>query len=402
MKKIVTILIFLYCISVPIDFLTGRFFSGISASSIISIPLLVLFVFHLVIKKEMYFPKTILILFLIPIVGTPQLLIYGNYPIDRIVTYFFYLISTLSVINLVVYYQVRLKYIVLSTSLGVILMCIYLVSEGTLGYGGTRLTTINRDLNPNNASGFVLLGIATSIWFLSKSVNKVTNLFGAGTLILFSLVLVLLQSKTSFIAFTCSLAILFTLRVVNKYIHSEGLQYRKVLPSIVKIGLITSVGYLTLIKILDKFDIDMTSLNRINDLFSGDLQSATTGRSEIWGNAFSQSNFILGTGFLSFREEYSRKAHSVYVSTFMETGMLGIILLISFYILFFVEIKRMVIRDDKSLYTYTFIILFLIIFGFGNEVMEFKFFWQALVIVYVVRFYFKEKVKSGLENQLYE
>lgn len=399
MRKINTLVIFLFCLSVPIDFLTGRLLSGISASTIFSAPIILFFIFDLVLKKEIYLPKALLILILIPCLGLPQLVINSNYPLDRIAAYIYYLTTTIAVVNLAVNYKIKTNILIISSTIGVLIMSIYLLTEGTIGYGGTRLATTTRDLNPNNASGFILLGIATSIWMLSIYSNKLLKAFGGLTLVIFALVLLLLQSKTSFIAITVALFFTLFLKIFNQHQSSKRLDFKKIVINFFKLFIFLGLGYYILNKVLENFNISFSSLNRINDLFSGNLDSATTGRSDIWENAFSHPNFILGTGFLSFREEYARKAHSVYVSTFMETGIVGILLLISFYIALLFALKNMIKSHNNEIYTYGFIVVFLIMFGFGNEIMEFKFFWQGLIIIHLIRYDSKlKKIKNGASN----
>lgn len=378
--NLLTLILGLYLFFVPLDFLTGRYLGGTGLSTLISFVIIILGVIQILFRNKVYLPFHIVLLILLATVGSIPLIWNDYFPIGRIATYAYYIILVVTFTNLVYGNKVDSKLIIKFAFWGILAMSFYLLRYGTLGYGGTRLATLDRSLNPNVASGFILLGMGVVNLLIHN--KKSLYIYGSITGVLL-ITLLLLQSKTAFLSLFISVFVIGLIIGISSVKRRKGLtKYgaRRFILLVTSIGLIILVAFQW---ILPTFNIQFSEINRLLTVFSGNRESITTGRSIIWEHAFSNMN-VTGVGFLAFRDAFHRAPHSLYISTLTESGVIGVFIILMFIITLYKKVLRLKETNLKLFLQCIFILTYNFIFGFGNDVMEYKFFWASLLIVEII------------------
>lgn len=393
-NNFLSLILALYLFFVPNDFLTGRYLNGVGFSTLLSGVILIWAVIQVIVTGKIYIPTDVKVLCLLVIVGIIPIIFYQIYPIDRIITFIYYICLTISIVNLLYWNKSKINadLIIYFAFCGVLTMCLYLLLKGTLGYGKLRLTTVERDLNPNVASGFVLMGLGAMISIYNRKKFLLIYLCLISILII---TLLLLQSKTALISLILTLTIIVLMYLRNKIKERLFIiNIKATIRTISIIGLLSIFVILLLRQAMEYFGINLIKVNRIYTLFSNDLEVVTTERSSIWSNALKDANFLIGKGIFTFRELYGRAPHSLYISTIVETGILGLILVGKYFSYYYQKSKEVKKLSYRSYIQQIFIISNLFIFGFGNDVMEYKFFWMGIFLWYVILYDLLNRTKS--------
>lgn len=393
-KVFYSILLGSYLFFIPLDFLTGRILPT-GLSTIISILIMGIFLWNVYKKKSVYLPCDLILLSLLVLIGVYFVGFSVNIEFNRIVTLCYYIFSSYAFINL---FRWKVKdHLVIQkfVFLGVLVLALYLLIFGEMAYGGTRLAPTQRDLNPNVAGGHVLIGLTTVFSMFRKKNNKWWNL----SIIVVAISFLLLQSRTAFLSLFVGLFVALVLWIKDKPLLKRRIIYRRLL-LITILAIVVIVFSDVLLRSLNIFDNPEFSL--FNPFIRrGQSGTITAGRVDIWMDSFNMLNIFIGNGIMNFRFFNIVAPHSLFVSTFFEMGIIGVSVLLSYFLvlgLHSFKFKK-ISNVSKYYYQYICIIMILFIFSFGNDVMEYKFFWTGLMISQsVLLSYYNSNKKINIKN----
>ncbi len=368
----------LYLFTIPLDFITGRYLMGLGLSTILSVIIVILFLFVLLLKKELFIPKEIMLLVLLCLIGLLPLIFTYQIPINRIITFVYYILVILSLINILKFCDLKVSFFIKASYFGIAIMCLYLLFNGTMGYGGTRLTTIERDMNPNVIGGFFFVGIAFTFSLFNEKKGRIIYTVISS---LFFVTLLLIQSKTAFICvFVALVAVLIFGIKTNKVSIIEKTKKTLKLSSIAL--LLAIIVFFSLKIFLDDFNVDFADISRLDQLLDDNINDVTTGRMDIWIEGIESAPMLWGTGFMTYRDIVGRPAHNTYVASFVEGGILGLVVLLLFFIYLFIRVKKII--NINYFYTGIFLAICILLFSGGNDIMEYKFFWLGLIMIFTI------------------
>ncbi len=353
-----------------------------------------------------YIPLTILIGLLL--INIRQLKVYKSIPLYLIVAFVIFIYAFVSLlwgtnaeqgfsvllrissyliilIVLVIMFQnfsVKLKPLLLSYYLGVLLAGLY--SFYHVGFSMTRFSLLG-GLNPTEYAARILWALVVS-YILFKSWRHGGSfllLFGNAILIFF---LFMTQGRNAILTLLLSLIIAFLFYMIRSQKNVIQFSHKKqILGSIIIIGLISFLlFYYT--GIFEELD----NVAAISELLSGDIDQAdraTASRISIWQNYLSMDlnhplNAIFGHGTTGGRFNYLQNygsytaPHNVFVLIFFDYGILGLTLFIIFIVALFREFRR----HTMFVFPLVWMALALILLGFGNDTFHYKYWWTGLFL----------------------
>lgn len=254
--------------------------------------------------------------------------------------------------------------------------------------GGIFRSTVN-EVDEN------LLGLSISIaaiFSVFNIINKKQKLLNSAFLIIFILSIIASGSRSSLIALLISVLALLNLKDIKK------ISYLLIFSVVLIISLLQFPVFSEFV------------FNRFN-LLDEDKGS---GRTLIWsvGINIIYENWLLGVGYRNFPNEFSkilgsvdlsneeyfaitldsssaRGAHNIYLSTFAELGIFGLLSL-------FVMLKKSIIlclKNSKNYYSRLFLslIILLIVYSFFIDTQNLKMFWFVLSLPLSLSFYKKNE-----------
>jgi len=266
--------------------------------------------------------------------------------------------------------------------LGSLVVCFLLVGAYARGEAADAYRYSTADLGLNDSAQFVAAGIAMAFIAVTSSrraaIRRRSILVWVNTayvvIALFSVVLT--ASRSGFIATCIALfGVVFALR--------QAKLVQRLAWVIVIVGIFAGVFFS-----LSSNETLQANTQRIT--FSTDTASleTLTGRTEIWstGAALFREHQIGGMGAGTFvaaaREEFghARAAHNLFVETAVETGIIGILLLVA--VLLAAVLPVLVWRSES---TPSLVILFLVLFAIAQvgNVANSKAFWCSLAVMSV-------------------
>lgn len=248
-----------------------------------------------------------------------------------------------------------------------------LLSGGMATHG--RLTA-GAAYNPNIFAGTLGVGLVACIiaWRGAGPIRK-CFLMMTGSVLLIAVWYA--QSRTVILSLLLSLAICVLWRSQpTKWLRNSRFPRRELLGAGVGFLLVPAI-ILTTVLLVRAADVGLDSLGRLSDLFSGDWTRATSKRDEIWVTVLKIPRGALGVGFKSFINEYyamfgeAKAPHNLYLSTYVELGLPGLLVLCGFVLSFL----RTIGKNHAHLMTIGWLAVHILLSGFGNDVMDYKYFW---------------------------
>src|SRR5699024_1407218 len=148
--------------------------------------------------------------------------------------------------------------------------------------------------------------------------------------------------KTAIIAMIGAIFIITFINLI-KNIFSSGFRVnlRKLPKLLLSVLIITFVFVIGSEQITESFNVNFSEINRLDDLLTGNMSEATTGRTEIWRTGLAEGNSFIGTGFMTYRDVVNAPAHNIYISTFVEAGLIGLLLIITYFIILLITVGKL-------------------------------------------------------------
>ena len=322
----------------------------------------------LVMRKSLYIDRLLIPLILLLLYMFVSMLWAPTIHINSYIILLSYFM-TLFIINYLVKVQKINISVIYGYFLGVLTIGLFTYSTGEITQARFSIT---EGFNPTWYAAQILWAIVISVYFIQNTnfLSKVL-LIAADVFLLF--LLILTGGRNAFIALVLSLtiSILYLYRFKAKKIIKYTFMF---------LVLVTSTYYIIEatvgLEILDRF-ID------IRLLIEGDSSRATAGRTDIWINYLNVINeyVIFGSGFKSSSGIVGESAHNIYITVLFETGIIGILLL-----LLFIQKLIMVSLKVKNTLSITILAmsLALLLLGFGNDTLYYKYWWTGFLVFIIL------------------
>ncbi len=155
--------------------------------------------------------------------------------------------------------------------------------------------------------------------------------------------------------------------------------------------IISSIAIISIAAFIVYVNVDVEILNRIFD-FEETVETGGSGRLDIWRGAWSLfvSNPIKGLGFGGHMGRTNKVVHNMYLSTLVDTGIIGFALFIVSIVLILIETIKL-----RNVELFAFVTSILVIIFF-LDVHSHKYFWNVIMLITIVRSQNYNKTKQNL------
>jgi O-antigen ligase len=233
-------------------------------------------------------------------------------------------------------------------------------------------------MDPNNQSAFLLIGIAISLYYLFHiKAHGINNLLLTGMIIINVYAVFMTGSRAGLLC-------VIVIAVISSLLVGKG---KYLIPwKAVKYVTIVSLAGLGVYNLAKRF-LFMETFTRVFD-FSG--YKGGSDRIDIWNNSIEifKENPFFGGGWGSYwgYNGYYNVVHNTYISVLTDGGIIGFILL-------FTPIIYISVKSLKQRYILPFLIL---VSGLGPsffiDAINKRFFWNSIIIAFVLmNSYMREK-----------
>lgn len=258
------------------------------------------------------------------------------------------------------------------------------------GYEHYRFTIID-GYNPTWYSAYIVWALVASfVLFKNGNFLRRTVILSFDLILIFFLLLT--QGRNSIMA-------LFVSMILVLIINFTGIKTKEkridiiISKRYIKIILYVLVAsfFITAIIYNTGLNEQLTRIGNLKELFGGDSDLATAGRTSIWANYLDgkMGGFIIGSGIgsslSSFKNMYmmnltSIETHNAYLLSFIEFGLFGLFLWLSF--LWLITKFSFKNKENRSyLIWLSFIFIFMSI---GNDTLTYRYWWAGLTVFVLI------------------
>ena len=267
------------------------------------------------------------------------------------------------------------------------------------GFGGGRFS-ISESFNPSWYAAFLAWAIIASVAVYPRS-NTSGKAISIIAIVLSTILLLLTQGRNAAIALSLSLIIALSVQIWPFYSTHLLVRIKKgYLKSIAKalpIILLIVIGT-TFIMYETEYYLELDRLETFFEYFGDDWDRATAGRYSLWIDftKISLDQAFIGGGVSSAANLYGglhlseRTPHNIYILTMVEYGIIGIILWLAFIIGI---IRHAFLYQNK--FVLVWIAFFSPIFGIGNDILYYKYWWMGLLLFLILISDHSRKVKNN-------
>lgn len=323
------------------------------------------------------------------LISIVKIIICGLYGFSFLTFYFTSLKNQNSIQKAKKCFLISISFVSLTCIIGVILYYIGFKNNPFVYYG-FRARGVMYD--PNLAAIFLLISVIYLLYLLSIATNNKKKI--RLLLLITILALILTSSKAGI------LMLLFTLFITFLY----SIKSKKMFKNVLILFILLFLGFSL---IYTKTNYLNNIINRLNTLFSDDAGEITTGRSDIWKNAFYvislDNNFFTGVGIGNF-ENYCfynnlstvMRTHNTFLSFFVELGFIPAALFLFCITYILINTFYITIKSKKSIYFFSFIsALVLFIFMFEINIQNFRYLYLVFTLI-LFNLYSNIKVKGAI------
>ena len=191
-------------------------------------------------------------------------------------------------------------------------------------YTRTTFWVLWQEINSNQIVYFVAIGLAAfPILIKNKALSQKKRLIYVSLAVVMIYAILLTLSRGGFLCMAC-ITILFILDTQSSYLKNN------VLKNFVSVGLLILLAF-----ILYKY----LPFNQMSRILSADSYSDSNGRSVMFSEALSSiNNVFIGDGCDAWTG--SHKIHNIFISIFLQTGIVGLVSFVSLLLYEIVNIRR--------------------------------------------------------------
>ncbi|MDE0582098.1 O-antigen ligase family protein [Planococcus sp. A6] len=387
--KIITLLLGFYLLLLPWDiFLKDELLFPISPSFFPLGILFFVFIVTLFHFNSFKFPHHLSILMLLICYSTLSLLwsTTKEHNVNELITLISYYVTVLVIYNLMSSYKISYKFLLWAYIAGTVSVGLFSISYFDVP---SRRLTISEESNPTMYAAFLVWAIVSSSVLYKYETTKSKILLSISVIIMIIL-LMMTQGRNSILAlmfsFVSAYIYLFIKERLGKRSKARKVFFLNRVKNLFLLVIITSTSLYFLVK-LHLFE-RLDNIRKMSEVFSGNLNSVTSGRTVIWENYINilDASILVGNGIggatFKYAEVYNigLAPHNTYILLLVELGVVGLII----WIVFIAEMLKVALNNKKEKFALLSLILIFIFLGFGNDIIYYKYWWQGLLIFLII------------------
>lgn len=380
----------LYFLLVPLDGLVDSWgiMSG-GAAKYVSAAILAVFALHAATGGSLYAPDDAKWLGVFLLVGFSTILWAQWFDLYLLGVLVYSMVLSLAILSLVSTRRLDASLVIWAYVGGCIIATVAALGNPAAAARYYGRISVSATYNPNWFAAFnvVAVGGALYLWGHAKRWARAGL---AMAIVLLLVGIVMAQSRTAWVAaLIATLAYVLTMIRLDAALWVRQFTVRKrFLMVLAGALLLLATGAAVIARLLQGFGVGLEDLAQLQRLLSGDPYEMTAGRTTIWLNALRGGDWLVGSGIGTFPLEYRMNyggymaAHNMYVGMLIETGLLGLLLLLAFLGSLVHGARKLAADSDRA--AYLFVVVYLIMAGIGHDAIIYKSYWAAWVLAHLI------------------